>query len=160
MILRNYREVALLYCKFNPSCRFNFAELYKIAFPGAALDSYITLLQQFDKLPDSNKMLCYYEDLIQRPKHTLSTILNFIHEPSTRLNEFIENIDSYKNQCADSYYKQMGNIDGPISRDFSVNYYSDNASPKIIEDIDKIVKLLAGEHIWNKYLKHYSTNPK
>ncbi|MCB1118070.1 MAG: sulfotransferase domain-containing protein [Chlamydiia bacterium] len=152
MILRNYREVALRYCKFNPD-GFN-----KIAAKGAKMISYITLLQRFDALPDKDKMLFYYEDLIQDPRRTLSSILNFINEPCTRMDEFMENIAVLKKRCADSYYNQMSNIGGPISRGSSISYHSDQSSPEILEKIDAIVKKLAGDHIWDKYLKHYNTH--
>lgn len=159
MIVRNYREVMLRHLSLNHSCKMqsisSIAELRK--YIKMQVTHYLQLIQQFDKRTDGKKYYYTYESLLTDPRKTLTQILEFLEEPTDRINAFMENYNVYQQQVLDSYHEQWkSRAGGSMSKGKSTKYHVDRAPKSVIKLIDALVKREAGPDIWNKYLACYA----
>ncbi len=109
-------------------------------------------LELYDKHPKENRCLVYYEDLLLNPKKTLLNVLEFLGEPSDRLEKFISNLEVHKQYVISLYNSKFH---GPSkSGGADLLYHSKKFDRKDLTEIDNIIKNLNPE-IFEKYLKRF-----
>ena len=96
-------------------------------------------LKLFDKWPEENKILVYYEDLLLQPKKVLSKVLDFLQESSTHLDLFIENLAHHKQNSLQVY----DYFEGTASRGENLTFHQ--------ESLDPLDKKLARQYLLEKY---------
>ena len=142
MISRNYKECLIRHLG---------AKIFADNFENN-LDvlSYLDNFQLFDEWPEDNRVLIYYEDLIQHPKETLKKVLLFLGENLSYLNSFIENYNKHRNNSIGFY---TSNIGPSVTHGNTITYHGNKLNKeKRIEIDQKIAKMAPA--IWEKYLKN------
>ncbi|MDX8430962.1 MAG: hypothetical protein SNF33_04065 [Candidatus Algichlamydia australiensis] len=148
LVFRNYKETTIRECGDSAS-RFSRAVQQKKLFHELAAK-----LNFFDRWPEENRHLVYYEDLLLKPKDVLQNLLVFLEEEDSLLEEFIENIQEYKRQCLSSYDKQVPGGSKSISKGKSLDFHSKKVPKKLLYQADGLFQSQY-PYLWKKYLSRY-----
>lgn len=139
-LLRNYKECI-------PSHRGLFKDCY--------FDMrYLNLLADFDAYPDENKILVYYEDLINEPEQELKRLLVFLNKSEEFLDEFLKEYEFHKSRSISDYSKfaKKSSTNGN-----EILYHSKRLSQKQREYMDNFVQENQPD-LLEKYLFRYLEN--
>jgi hypothetical protein len=90
---------------------------------------YFENLALFDNWPADRRYLIYYEDLINAPRETLTALLEFLHESTTRLDQFMDEYADHKARCLALY-------PNPTSRGSDPLFHSKKLSPAFRKQVD------------------------
>lgn len=114
--------------------------------------SYFANIDFFETWPEHMRLLIYYEDLITDPRTILTRILTFLHQPLTRLDQFMDNYEEYKKTCLMLYR-------GSISKGNDIFFHSKKTSREYHRTLDDWIAT-AYPSIWDTYLRErYATKP-
>ena len=144
VLYRNPKE--LLIRKYNGDQ----AELQKKLMKGEPIDFYFYYFRFFDKWA-REKLLVYYEDLLFSLEITLWKVLDYLKEDHQRLEDYLENIDEYRQKILFSYSMQHPEKGGSFSKGKDSLFHSKQISNKVLIEIDfKLKKDLwkYKENIW------------
>ena len=148
MIFRDYKENTI---------RRWYGESYKkILTKGTLFDEQAARLAFFDRWPEENRHLVYYEDLLLNPKETLTKALEFLGESDERMEEFLANFDSFKKLCLATYDQETKRLPlGPsISKGKDIHYHSKKVSKVLLFKADELFQKKYPD-LWEKYLARY-----
>lgn len=145
LLVRNYKECFLREAKDN------YHKAVNCVKNSSFFVDLFAILQCFDDFKEENKLLIYYEDLIEDPESTFSKILAFLDETQENLQPFLKNIEKHKQDCLTVYGKTYGSY----SKGEDLHYHTKLAPREAIEEIDLIVKTQHFD-LWNKYLSHFT----
>lgn len=109
---------------------------------------YFENLAFFDSWPTERRYLIYYEDLITKPRETLAGILAFLHEPDTRLDQFMHEYQHHKEKCLSLY-------SGATSRGSDPLFHSKKLSAAYRKQVDTWIAD-AYPDLWHTYLHRYA----
>lgn len=150
MVLRDYRETFLRLC-FTRSGSYKHIRVLETPEVKFALKRLKKLLKAFEYVPDKDRHLFFYEDLITNPENTFRGLLDFLGEPDTYFEHFIKNLDHYRKISVASYHHQHRSY----SKGKSTNYHKEKTPAWMIAAIDKMVESAVGPYLFDKYLKQY-----
>ena len=115
---------------------------------------YIRNLQAFDKF-QNDKLLLYYEDLVQEPGSTLSQLASFLVLDSSRTAAFLQNIKTHQSASVKAYEGGGHKSESLYSKD--LNYHAKTKlTPDQVRAFDRFYFSRYPE-IANKYLARYYT---
>ncbi len=121
------------------------------------LNEYLDRFRTYENWSVGNRLLIFYEDVIQHLDQILIEILNFSSEPPLFWDDYISNKQSYINQIYDSYTNQwQGNHGVSAVKKPEAVYYTKDIEVDLLQYIDQIVREKA-PIIWDKYLKRFET---
>ncbi|MCP5492326.1 MAG: sulfotransferase domain-containing protein [Chlamydiales bacterium] len=150
IIIRDYRETTLRYLKQNKNKEILYHNYDYL------VDDYIRMLAYFEAWPEENRHYFYYEDLIEKPKETLKSLVEFLGESDADLESFMKHHDDYKNKVADSYHSMWHIIGGSISRGADVRYHASRAPVSLVAEIENVFANSVPENLRSKYLGRYN----
>ncbi len=106
-------------------------------------------------LKELNRLLIYYEDLINDFESTMKKVLLFLKENANSLKEFMRDFEYHKKCSLD--YDSQPRFGGSQSKGRDLKCHAKNLSRLEVESIDQYVKNCFPD-IHNKYLSQYSRN--
>jgi len=120
--------------------------------------SYFTNLRDYDRWDPKRRMLIYYEDFLLYPRETLSKLLEFLKEDSSRLDLFFQDFEFHR-QRALAYYDQFqAPIDFPsLSRGEDPTYHTKKLTTRQRMRFDMIVQKKYS-YLFEMYLSRYAEN--
>ena len=150
LIIRNYKEVFIRRVRDNPE---DFSQLIK---RNKQFRVYCSYLNVYEKWDPQNRLLIYYEDLIQKPAETLKAVLNFLGENDDKLKHFMENFETYRQKTVQSYHRVQSSRGGSMSKGQDVLYHSRQVPTDLLKKTDAKMKK-DYPHLWDSHLKRYET---
>ncbi|MDX8430445.1 MAG: sulfotransferase domain-containing protein [Candidatus Algichlamydia australiensis] len=96
LIVRNPLESLVSRKKFHKSAQPNVINREN-------LDYYLNYLRVFDSWNKKNRLLVYYEDLIEEPQRVFEEILVFLGKPLDRMELFFQDYDYYRETAMNAY---------------------------------------------------------
>lgn len=144
LVIRNYKECLVRHLRSNVA-PFKYLK---------SENDYISNIQLFDNWKDENKLLLYYEDLIQKPEITLKKLIEFLNESDLYLTSFFENHLYHVKNCIKIYERDVQTI---YSKNEHIFYHSKNLSQEMKHTLDALCKA-NDPYIFEKYLKRYEEN--
>lgn len=108
---------------------------------------YIEILQDYDAY-EGEKLLVYYEDLLEYPKHEILRIAQFFGVPESRVDEFMQEYDRHFAGGLSSYH------DKSFTKGKNVNHHRTRVSAELLTYMTNDLKKRHPE-IFEKYLKRY-----
>jgi hypothetical protein len=142
-LVRNYRE-CLLRDLCNPT-----NVLQELRNPDSTYFSNFSVYEEWDA---SQRLLIYYEDLLENPEATLKTILLFLNESPHLLTKFLSQAASFKNLSLHFYQQFIGPAK---SQGTDLQYHSKRIPPHIKAALDREV-MQRVPHLWQLYLSRYT----
>lgn len=115
--------------------------------------TYINNLRIFDRWNSDKRLLIYYEDLCQKPREVLLKVLNFLEEDTSRLNNFMMNINKHREICI-KFYNNTPCYGKATTKGEDFRFHQSRAPKKFIVDITNIFKREYSE-LSKKYLTRY-----
>lgn len=118
---------------------------------GRSSAPFFANLQIYDNWNPKTRKLIYYEDLIEHPRKTLKSILDFLGEDDRYLNDFMLHFEQHKQNSLDFYTftDHVSRTKGKKSL-----FYSNKLTKQKKIAIDNAIKN-ANPQLWNKYLVRY-----
>ncbi len=116
-----------------------------IAGLGYEAQSYFDGLELFDAWPAHMRLLIYYEDFLTSPRETLMHILNFLDEPLTRLDQFMDKYEMHRQQCLALYPSSL-------SKGADTLFHSKKTSLEFHKLLDEWIQK-AYPYLWHTYLE-------
>ncbi len=132
----------------------------------------------FNWYPKSSKMVVFYEDLLENPRETFTSLLDFLEEEVSDLDHFFENFEAESNKILTSYEKKYFKkvlvptevmkkgvmqtvqkkklvFNRASSRGKNTRFHTEHFS---VESLKKIDDHLKDNYpvLWEKYLSRYS----
>lgn len=107
--------------------------------------SYFDNIEFFETWPAEKRLLIHYEDLITAPREILTCILNFMDEPLTRLEQFMQEYQDHKKKSVALY------VDS-ISKGEDVLFHSKQIPLETLRVFEAWIEYTY-RHIWDTYLK-------
>ena len=162
-LLRNYKELVFRYERyrkikiFNKNGSLNEKNLI-MAFDHwrndeASKDLYFASLYFFDQIPDRNKLLVQYEDLVLAPDRAITALGSFFDVSGSIVQEMIDTLDECRQRILSFYNLHQHSW----SKGTDVRSYSKNKSYRQCLIIDEWVKNHYPD-LWESYLSHYDEN--
>lgn len=115
---------------------------------------YIRNLQTFDKF-QGNKLLLYYEDLVQQPMSTLSQLASFLALDPERTKAFLQDIKTHEAASVQVYKGGGHRSESSFSKDLKYHAKT-KLTPDQMKEFDEFYFSRYPE-IANKYLTRYDT---
>lgn len=113
------------------------------------LKTYIANLMTFHDWDPDNRLIVYYEDLIENPKKEMERVLIFFKEPI--LNDIDSQVlEDIRCKSLTFYQKKHGSI----TKGKNLSHYSDALSDEAIVQIDESMKNSYPD-LWKNYLSRY-----
>jgi hypothetical protein len=109
----------------------NVTEFFKVDMPNSGIkpSTFINNIKSFEKYK-GEKILIYYEDLIEYPKESINKIYNFLQfNDENRLNDFFNNYDYHKQKSIELYSDS-------ISKGINMLFHSKNFSRDSLDKFD------------------------
>ena len=119
--------------------------------PRTLLVEYFKLIALYDLWTDENKLLVYYEDLIEKPEITFSKMLDFLQVSSEHLEGFLKDKELHKKRCMEVYSQARG---VSKSQGLQALFYSKGANKNLLKRIENELKT-KWPKLFQKYLKRY-----
>lgn len=119
-----------------------------IAGKGYRAKLYFDNFTVFLDWPENNRLLVYYEDLMQHPRKTLEKILLFLGEPFVHMDEFIKDYAKHQ-KLSKKIYKDT------VHGSNDVLYHSKKLSQSFKQQVDIWISQVYPE-LWKVYLQRYS----
>ncbi len=153
MSLRNYKELFFRGRTFENATVGRFRKEMS-----TFIKSYLSYLKEFEKWPELNRYLFTYEELIHDPQKLFSSMLLFMDEPMTRMEEYMGNIQELKDIVLRAYTFKHKGKGGSVTQGNYAVYHSSKVRSELVEELDYYMRQEAGEKLWQKYLSQYCTN--
>ncbi|MDX8430568.1 MAG: sulfotransferase domain-containing protein [Candidatus Algichlamydia australiensis] len=140
LIVRNYREAITRHFQ-------NFEKTLK-AIEGSY--DYFANLYTYEKWPEKDRLLIYYEDLMRDPELELKKVLHFLEADPKYLTRYMEDFNYHRDRLI-RYYRRMG---GAQSKGEDLQFHTKKMT---IEQIEKIELAVQENHpdLFKKYLSQY-----
>ena len=138
------RAVFSWYCTQNRMCKYD-PDYQQYGNTGTQL--YFDNIAFFDQLPEENKLLIYYEDLIHETEKELYRICDFFETSYEYIPVLMKDYGKYKNRILAFYPENKTTGTEKI-------YYSKKYSVKQKKQVDEYVKQHYPD-LWEKYLQRY-----
>ncbi len=149
LITRNYKELIVRENGSNLKTLEKKLETFK--------RHYFERFELYEQWNKKKRHLVFYEDIILDPKKTLTSLLTFLEVDLSNLDEYVDNFESYKSKCLESYQNQFSSQGSPasISKGKDILFYCKSVSEELLQKIDEEIKD-SNFFIWQKYLKRFS----
>ncbi len=104
LLIRNYKECIVRHCCSSKNNKnFNISMLKNACHKGNGVkQDYVGLIEYYDQFP-KEKMVVYYEDLVDCLKPTLKKSLQFLNEDDQYLESFMSDIQHQHKECMSLY---------------------------------------------------------
>lgn len=163
LLLRNYKELAFRYERYGKIAMFNKdgslnEENLIVAFEHwssnkAAKELYFANLYFFDQIPERNKILVHYEDLVLNPDLVIIALGSFFDVAGSIVQEMIDTLDKCRQRILSFYNLHQHSW----SKGTDVRSYSKKKSYRQCVIIDEWVKSHYPD-LWERYLSRYDEN--
>jgi len=160
LLVRNYKELAFRYEQYGKIDMFNhngslneknlIAALDHWSGDAASRELYFASLRLFDEIPDQNKLLIYYEDLVLNPDDVIYRLGEFFGCDEKVVQRMIAELDECRQRILSFYNVHQHSW----SRGNDVRYYSKRKAYRQCVQIDKWVKQHYSD-LWQRYLSIY-----
>lgn len=134
MTVRNYKELL-----FRDENRFERMEEF--------LKKCVNHLRVFDKWEKNNRLLIYYEDLVERPNRVIEQLAEFLQTDPIRTEELVENFEMYRQRCFETYKASK-------SPGQDVSFHTKEVPKATLKKIDQMIRELDPK-IYREYFKRY-----
>ena len=164
LLSRNHRETVLRMGKMNSEGIFDNDLFEKIINDDPSvsikISKYYPIYKFFDEWPKQSRLLVEFEDLVKNPVETMRSILAFIDEPETHLNDYRKNLEIYRSKSVESYDNQPvpKKWGGALSKGVDALFHSKQASKENLHKIDQFIRNKVGEDLWHKYFAKYAVD--
>ncbi len=151
LLLRNYKEVFIRMVR--PENVTSLLDSYEQhqndedKWPRNHTNKYFELLKIFDEIPNKNKCIVYYEDLIKDPAKIITEIVLFLNGSQEKLDEFLENLKLHQR-------KMIAFYEVSLSKGKDLFFHSKKVSTDTLIRFDNAIKKLH-PHLFKKYLTRY-----
>lgn len=154
LVLRDYRECILRHQKAVWS---NYSDVLSLLSDQGIREPaswYIENLKAFDAF-EGDKLLIYYEDLIQKPDETIILLAEFIELDRDKTQAFLNSMDNHIKMSVQAYTKKAHSSDTSKSKDLSYHAKT-KLTPEQVQDFDNFYFTQYPE-LAQKYLRRYGT---
>ena len=162
-LLRNYKELVFRYERYGKIAMFNKDGSLNeknliLAFDHwsndeSAKELYFANLYFFDQIPDRNKVLVHYEDLVLTPDSVIASLGSFFEVSESRVQKMIDTLDDCRQRILSFYNLHQHSW----SKGTDVRSYSKKKSYRQCLIIDEWVKSHYPD-LWERYLSQYEEN--
>jgi hypothetical protein len=142
LIVRDYKEVVIRHRKLSPTLDLLKDSCHTVA----PSQNYIQMIEYFDNF-EGEKLMVYYEDLINKLEPTLKSVLDFLGEDDLNLKGFISDIDTHRQQS-------IGVYGGSETNGKTAKFHSNRLNPEQKKSWDEHLKDVCPD-LFNKYLIRY-----
>ena len=162
LLVRNYKEIAFRYSQYKKLPLFddndqlieeNLRNALSIWDKDDVRELYFENIAFFDQVPESKRLLIYYEDLVLHPDLIISQIMTFFEGSDERRKLLAGNYFYYKKRIHEFYSKE----ETALSNTDDICFYSKQYSFEQCQIIDDWVKKHHSD-LWFKYLSCYDEN--
>lgn len=116
---------------------------------------YIKNIESFERFK-GDKHVVYYEDLIQYPQESISSLASFLGLPGDLAKAYIDQIESFSNQSL-SEYQALGHTTETHNNRENLKFHQQKLSGEELETFDSYFKSqLQRKGLFEKYLSRYS----
>lgn len=151
LLARNYKELLFRSVNIN---KFNGINRHAVQ---SFLDNYLSFFRAFDKWPEEERLVLFYEDLVDDLNGSLLSLLDFLNIAPLFWDDYLENQEHYLQKIYTTYVNQHGRLHGNSSKHgLRKEFYSANKDYKLRKAIDQIMKQ-KDPYIWETYLKRFET---
>jgi len=139
LTLRNYKECCVSHVRRFEGKISLFAEAKKMLIRPDIVSSYTEVIQAFDEY-EYDKLLIYYEDLMENAQAEVERLAKFLNVP------MINNVDELIIEARNSYPEKIS--------DGEKHFHSNKLTQDQKEELDKLAEQALGG-LYNKYLDGY-----
>ena len=116
-----------------------------------AVEMFVGNLEFFDKF-EGDKLLIYYEDLMQSPTANMDKIFAFLGIANgPRYRNFLTNIKQHRVNGINFYHARAA-TQGAVNK---LSFHAANASKQVVSMVDVKIRSRCPRHLYNKYLGRY-----
>ena len=159
ILVRNYKELVFRYQRYKKISMFNTDGTInevnvQMAFDHFtdknAKDMYFANIELYDIIPKENRLLIYYEDLMEQSERVIYDVARFFNVAYQQADAMIVHLPDCRKNILSFYNVHQTSL----SHAQDVRYYSKKESYERCALIDEWVKK-HNPYVWQKYLVHY-----
>lgn len=149
-ILRNFKEVLARHLCDPAEKPENICNRIKLAITNR--DYYFSNIKVFDEMDPEERLLVYYEDLLDFPAREITRIVTFLSGEcdSSRVKEFCLNLEEHQRRGLRHYQYNK-----PVSYLADHRRHTHQLSVESLRKLDRMVEEMYPE-LWDKYLSRYA----
>jgi len=129
-------------------------ELHTFITNPNSISHYMGYLLFFESWDEDQRLLIYYEDLVDDCRSTMLKVLKFLEESPDRLDPFIENKSFHEERLLKYYNRIHRKGGGSMSKGRDLVYHSRNVPQNILKQIDNHIQDNYPNY-WNHYFVRF-----